>query len=82
MHIGVLYGLYRDNGKENGYYYIIMVYILGFYWGYIGIMEKEIGNSIRIYWGILGVSFSGVHSSGLRRENDELGYVVHQPVHP
>ena len=29
----VILGLYRDNGKENGNYYIT--------WGNIGIMEKE-----------------------------------------
>ena len=28
-------GLYRDNGKENGNYLIIIGYILGLYWGYI-----------------------------------------------
>ena len=27
--------IYRDNGKENGNYYIIIGYILGLYWGYI-----------------------------------------------
>ena len=27
-------GLYRDNGKENGNYYIITGYILGLYWSY------------------------------------------------
>ena len=27
--------LYRDNGKENGNYYIITGYILRLYWGYI-----------------------------------------------
>ena len=26
---GCYIGLYRDNGKENGNYYIIIVYILG-----------------------------------------------------
>ena len=25
VHIGVLLGLYRDNGKYNGYYYLIAV---------------------------------------------------------
>ena len=28
-------GLYRDNGKENGDYYIIIGYMLGLYWGSI-----------------------------------------------
>ena len=27
----VILGLYRDNGKENGNYYIIIGYILGLY---------------------------------------------------
>ena len=31
----VILGLYRDNGKENGNYYIIIGYILGLYWGCI-----------------------------------------------
>ena len=30
----VILGLYWDNGKQNGNYYIV-------YWGYIGIMEKK-----------------------------------------
>ena len=29
-YIGNILGLYRDNGKENGNYYIITGYILGF----------------------------------------------------
>ena len=44
--------MYRDNGKENGNDYIIIGYILGLYWGYIGDIlgmyrenEKENGNS-------------------------------------
>ena len=28
---GKIWGLYRDNGKENGNYYIIIGYILGIY---------------------------------------------------
>ena len=32
-------GLYRDNGKENGNYYIV-------YQGYIGIMEKKMETTI------------------------------------
>ena len=38
-----IWGLYRDNGKENGIYYIIGARI-GNILGYIGIMEKENGN--------------------------------------
>ena len=30
---------YKDNGKENGNYYII-------YWGYIGIMEKKMETTL------------------------------------
>ena len=33
--MGKLYELYRDNGKENGNYHIILGYMLGLYWGYI-----------------------------------------------
>ena len=29
--IGVILGIYRDNGKENGNYYSIIGYILGLY---------------------------------------------------
>ena len=32
---------YRDNGKENGNYHIIVGHILGIFKGYIGIMEKK-----------------------------------------
>ena len=35
---------YRDNGKENGNYYIIIGYII--YWCYIGMMEKKIETTI------------------------------------
>ena len=31
----VIFGLYRDSGKENGNHYIE-------YWGYIGILENRI----------------------------------------
>ena len=36
-------GLYRDNGKENGNYYIIIGYILGLYYsvGTTPIMENQ-----------------------------------------
>ena len=33
--MGELHKLYKDNGKENGNYYIILGYMLGLYWGYI-----------------------------------------------
>ena len=42
-------GIYRDNGKENGNYrdYRDYVgYILGLYWGNIGIMEKKMETTI------------------------------------
>ena len=42
--------LVGDNGKENGNYYIIIGYILGLYWGYIGIMEKKMETT-----GIIGI---------------------------
>ena len=39
----VYFGLYRDNGKENGNYIMVYIGIIiqGIYWGYIGLMEKE-----------------------------------------
>ena len=43
-------GFYRDNGKENGNYY----YILGYILGYIGIMEKKM-ETTTIYWGYIGI---------------------------
>ena len=40
--MGVILGLYRDNGKENGIYRDYRDYIrLGLYWGYIGIVENK-----------------------------------------
>ena len=30
----VFFGLYGDNGNENGNYFVIIGYILGLYWGY------------------------------------------------
>ena len=44
MACAFLMGLYRDNGKENGNYKDYRDYvgdILGLYWGYIGIREKN-----------------------------------------
>ena len=35
-------GVYRDNEKENGGYYILW----GLYWSYIGIMEKKMEATI------------------------------------
>ena len=40
--IGVILGLYRDNGKEDGNYYNVKE----LYWGYIGIMEKNMETTI------------------------------------
>ena len=37
MYVGIIayiLGLYRDYGKEDGKYYIIMGQNLGLYWGY------------------------------------------------
>ena len=46
-YIGVLLGLYRDNGKENGNYYNWLS------WGYIEIMEKKLETTIIM--GYIGV---------------------------
>ena len=43
-------GIYRDNGKENGNYHNIG-FILGLYWEYIGIMEKNM--ETRLYIGVM-----------------------------
>ena len=34
-------GLYCDNGKQNGNYYIIIGYILVLYWGYVIVIMPE-----------------------------------------
>ena len=50
-YIGVILGLYWDNGKENGNYYN------GLYWGYIGfyigIMEKKMETTTMGYIGVI-----------------------------
>ena len=53
-YIGVILGLYWDNGKENGNYYngLYRGYI-GLYWGYIGIMEKKMETTIMGYIGVI-----------------------------
>ena len=59
----ILGGIYWDDGKENGNYRNYRGYIgvvLGFYWEYIGIMEKKmesigiIGVILRLYRGYIG----------------------------
>ena len=40
-------GLYRDNGKEAGNYYLGLG--LGLCWGYIGITEEKLESTI---WGL------------------------------
>ena len=42
----VYWGLYWNNGKANGNYYL--------YWGYMGIMEKQMETTI-VYWGCIGM---------------------------
>ena len=39
-------GLYWDNGKENGKYYIILGDVLGLYRGCIEIIEKRMETTI------------------------------------
>ena len=43
-------GLNEDHGKQNGNYYIIMGYV----WGYVGIMEKKMETTIMGYIGFKG----------------------------
>ena len=47
---GIIYGLYRDNGKENGNYFngLYRDY-RGLYWGNIGIMEQKMETSLMGY---------------------------------
>ena len=47
METTIILGLYRDNGKENGNYFIIAGYI-GVIWG---IMEKKMETTIMGYMG-------------------------------
>ena len=57
-------GLYKDNGKQNGNYYIIYWENVGimkmnmetttqYIWGYVGIRENKMGSTIRILLGTL-----------------------------
>ena len=48
-YLGILTRFYGDNGKENGNYYIV-------YWGYRGIMEKNMETTIG--FGVLGNELS------------------------
>ena len=48
-YVGVILGSYRDNGKENGNYLIM----LGLYWGYSGIKENKMETTIK------GLGFRG-----------------------
>ena len=50
----VLSGLYWDNGKENGNYYVGLVFkvILGLYWGNVGV---TLGFCWGNFWDILGL---------------------------
>ena len=44
--IGIIYGLYRNNGKENENYYTVVGCKLGRYGGYIRITEKKTETTI------------------------------------
>ena len=50
-YVGVMLGLYWENGKENGNYYngLYIGVMLGLYWGYIGRMEKNMETTIMSY---------------------------------
>ena len=48
-YIGILLGLYRDNGKENGHDYCTLGYMLGLYRDN-GIMEAAILGYIVLDW--------------------------------
>ena len=74
-YIGVIFGLYWDNGKENGNYSSI----LGLYWGYIGIMEKKMETTL-VYWGYIGIMAlqaldPGIFLSRLLKGGCMVGYI-------
>ena len=48
----ILWRLYRDNGREHGNYYSIPGYILGLYWAYMEIVEKNMETTIIGYLGL------------------------------
>ena len=49
LNIRVILGLYGDNGKENGSYYIIIEQYRVYYWDYMGMMEKKMEVTILGY---------------------------------
>ena len=53
-YIGYILGLYRNNGKENGNYYLWLYGdFRGIYWGYIRIIENKMETAIMGYIGIM-----------------------------
>ena len=53
--MGSYWGLYRDNGRENGNYFILLGFIWGFYWCYIGILENKMETAMQgsVYTGFI-----------------------------
>ena len=62
-------GLYWDNGKENGNYRDYRAFI-GFCWGNIGIMEKNMETTI-----ILGLDWGNI---GIREHWCNIGIVANK----
>ena len=54
--MGYILGFYRANGKENGNYYTIIVYILGLL-GYVGLMDKKMETTIMGHIGFCILGF-------------------------
>ena len=73
-------GLYWDNGKENGNYYIIIGYILGLYWD----NGKENGNYYIIIGYILGLYWDNGKENGNYYSNSGLywGYILSPSISP
>ena len=46
QNIRIVYGLYRDNGKEHENYSNIIGYILALFRDYIGVMENKMETAI------------------------------------
>ena len=50
VYIGIIryiLGLYRENGKEHGNYFMVYIGIIRYILGYMGIMEKNMETTSR-----------------------------------
>ena len=68
-------GIYRDNGKENGNYRDYR----GLYWGYTGMMEKNMETIgimwDYIHWGCIGIMEKKTETIGIMGDCIHWGYI-------